>query len=119
MRIDVPFEEKEIRCNCGCLRMIINEEFILRLSAARTIANTPFVITSWTRCHKHNKAVGGKQNSAHLDGIAADVYTPDSIIRQKVLFGAIKAGFQRIGIHEDYIHLDIDNSKPRPRVWVY
>ena len=36
----------------------------------------PVVITSGTRCRRHNAAVGGVYNSLHLTGSAADISIP-------------------------------------------
>lgn len=43
------------------------------LEPARREACTPFLITSGYRCPALNKAVGGKNNSYHLQGFAADI----------------------------------------------
>lgn len=43
------------------------------LQPIRTKIGIPFDITSWYRCPKLNKAVGGVSNSAHLSGTAIDV----------------------------------------------
>jgi len=43
------------------------------LQPVRTKIGIPFDITSWYRCPKLNKVVGGVSNSAHLSGTAIDV----------------------------------------------
>lgn len=42
------------------------------LQPIREKIGIPFDITSWYRCPKLNKAVGGKSTSAHLSGTAID-----------------------------------------------
>ena len=43
------------------------------LQPIRTKIGIPFDITSWYRCPKLNKAVGGVSTSAHLSGTAIDM----------------------------------------------
>lgn len=46
------------------------------LQPARNAICQPIVITSGFRCKKLNEMVGGKPNSYHLAGMAADIKTP-------------------------------------------
>jgi len=111
------FQPREFACNC-CGVVKIDKTFLMKLDEARTIAGVPFIITSGYRCPKHNAEVGGVKNSAHMAGLAADIACPDSTTRLHILRGLIKAGFRRIGIGENFIHADIDKSKPN-RIWHY
>jgi len=79
----------------------------------------PFAITSGYRCAAHNARVGGKSNSAHTRGRAADVRTSDSRTRYLVIRAALEAGFTRIGIAKTFIHLDDDPSLTQQVVWDY
>jgi uncharacterized protein YcbK (DUF882 family) len=98
----------------------MDDDFLKRLDKARELAGVPFVITSGFRCPKHNKEVGGKPNSAHLRGLAADIAVADNETRYQIIYGLIKAGFKRIGIGKGFIHVDGDVvTKPFPRVWLY
>ena len=99
----------------------MQEAFLKRLDYARDLAGVPFRITSGYRCPRHNARVGGKPNSAHTRGWAADIAAEDSETRARILFGLIKAGFRRMGIDckRGFIHVDDDPEKPRPRVWGY
>jgi uncharacterized protein YcbK (DUF882 family) len=111
------FNKKEFNCSC-CGKSSISANLILKLDLARELAETPFVITSAYRCSKHNKEVGGVKNSAHVKGLAVDIAIPDNIARLNILRGLIIAGFRRIGIGKDFIHADIDKSKPN-NLWLY
>lgn len=112
------FKLNEFRCPC-CGKVLIDEHLVDMLDQAREIAGVPFVITSGYRCRKHNEEIGGKPNSAHLKGQAADIAVRDSQNRYAILRALLEVGFMRIGIAKDFIHADIDWSKPHPVIWVY
>lgn len=90
-------------------------EFLFRLQKARTIAGIPFVITSGHRTKTHNKIVGGSPTSAHLLGVAADIACNSSTERWKIVFALRDAGFKRIGIGKDFIHVDSDTRDFKPQ----
>ena len=94
-------------------------EFIKRLDHARQEANMPFVVTSGFRCLKYNAEVGGVSSSAHTRGFAADIRCNGSRTRARIIQAAIEAGFNRIGIAKDFIHLDADPDKAPNVFWVY
>ena len=112
------FTIDEFKCpDCG--RAEMNEDFLEMLDKARDIAGIPFVITSGFRCPSHNKKIGGRPNSAHLRGLAADIAVTNSRARFLILDALIKAGFRRMGIGKNFIHVDLDNTKPYPVIWTY
>lgn len=111
------FRMSEFACPC-CGRVELDATFVLKLDLAREIAGVPFVITSGYRCPAHNAEVGGVKQSAHMAGLAADIACPDSVTRLKILRGLIVAGFRRIGIGKNFVHCDVDTSKPN-NVWLY
>jgi len=92
--------------------------FMDRLHKARVIADMPFVINSGYRTKAHNKEVGGKKNSSHLRGLAADIHCADSSARIRIVASLVQAGFRRIGIGETFIHVDSDTEKPWA-AWLY
>jgi uncharacterized protein YcbK (DUF882 family) len=118
MRLTRNFTDDEFKCPC-CGRVEINGAFIHQLQTARDIASVPFVINSGYRCGDHNWRVGGSPDSSHKKGLAADIRTQTSSERFAVIDGLIKAGFRRIGVAENYIHVDMDMSKPQNVMWVY
>lgn len=97
----------------------MDADFLSMLDKARGIAGIPFVITSGFRSVEHNKSVGGKPNSAHLYGYAADIAVPNSRARFTIIESLIKAGFTRIGVANSFIHVDSDPSKPQEVMWYY
>ncbi len=93
--------------------------FMRKLKQARDFAGTPFTINSGHRTTSHNKKVGGKIDSSHLDGLAGDISCSNSRQRALILSSVIRAGFNRIGIGKTFIHVDNDPSKPKDVFWMY
>jgi uncharacterized protein YcbK (DUF882 family) len=113
------FTVDEFACRCGCGKNHINPQLIAKLDNARDIACTPFVISSGYRCKTHNKKVGGSDTSSHTLGEAVDIKVNNSSDRQKILTALTLEGFDRIGIAKNFIHVDIDQNKPKNVTWVY
>jgi uncharacterized protein YcbK (DUF882 family) len=98
------------------------QEIVLRkLDAAREMAGCAFAINSGYRSAAHNASarVGGKPDSAHLGGWAADIAARSSRKRYRILWACMTMGFHRIGIGETFIHVDMDPSKDPEVVWLY
>ena len=60
---------------------MMSEDLILILESVRNELGKPVVITSGYRTPAHNEKVGGKPNSSHLKGLAADIACKDSRYR--------------------------------------
>ncbi len=97
----------------------ISQELVHKLDTARELAGVPFTITSACRNADQNEAVGGKPNSAHIDGLAVDIAVSNSYVRFKIQKALFEVGFLRIGNREDFIHVDVDTSKDPEVSWVY
>jgi hypothetical protein len=106
------FSRREFRC-ADCALDTINASLVHRLEQARQLYGKPLVITSGIRCAKHNKAVGGLPDSAHLNGLAADILCRSSATRYQLLMAFLTVAFPRIEIAPEHIHVDIDQSKPQ------
>jgi len=113
------FNKHEFECKCGCGKIDMGKNFISKLDLAREISDTSYVINSGYRCESHNDAVGGKSDSAHLKGLAADIKATDSRKKFNVIKGLIEAGFNRIGIDKEFIHVDFDDTKDKDVIWLY
>lgn len=112
------FKPEEFACPC-CGQENIQEELVLKLNIARELARTPFIITSGFRCERHNKEVQGKKNSSHLKGLAADIKATNSRERYNILLALLNVGFTRLGVAKNFIHVDLDISKPENVLWLY
>lgn len=97
----------------------LKSELVKKLDSARGMAGIPFIITSGYRTKETNDEVGGVENSAHLSGFAVDLKCDDSSKRYKIIKALLMSDFNRIGIGKDFIHCDIDKTKPKEVVWVY
>ena len=98
---------------------LMDADFLQLLDDAREIANIPFKINSGYRTTQHNMSVGGKVESSHLKGLAADISVKYSRNRFIILNALIAVGFNRIGIAKTFIHVDSDTSKDKNVYWVY
>ena len=92
----------------------INIILVFILDKIRISMNRRIDINSGVRTKKHNSLVGGKDDSAHLDGNAADVNCPDNNFRFSFIFWAMAYGIKRIIIYKTFIHVDVDINKPHP-----
>lgn len=114
-------KRKELDCKCGCGFNNATDDFLHRLCLAREVAGVPFNVNSGCRCERHNKRVGGSLTSAHLVGLAADIEAGDSHTRYRIVVGLLAAGFTRIGIGRNFVHVDAAECeiKPAEVMWDY
>jgi uncharacterized protein YcbK (DUF882 family) len=130
-QISPNFSEDEFRCKgkdcCGGI-CLIDYELVFDLQKLRdfitqkTGKEHSIIVTSGYRCSKHNKEVGGRVNSAHIQGSAIDFYIEGLTLAQTWLF-IEKVGttnFTGMGSYPEdrpqVIH--IDNSPDRFQRWV-
>ena len=113
------FTEQEFQ-RVGCSLGDMSSELLRMLDKARREAGVPFVITSALRTREDELSKGRSGNSAHVRGKAVDIYCVGGWQRYRIITGALKAGFQRIGVGPNFIHLDNDDLVlPSPRIWTY
>ena len=102
----------------------MDKDFLSMLDNARDIAKTPFKITSGYRTKEHNIAIYKKLGkkpieSSHLKGVACDIACSDSRARFLIINALLEAGFTRIGIANNFIHVDSDCEKSQDVIWTY
>ena len=102
----------------------MDKDFLSMLDNARDIAKTPFKITSGYRTKEHNIAIYKKLGkklieSSHLKGVACDIACSDSRARYIIIQSLLEAGFTRIGIANNFIHVDSDCEKSQDVIWTY
>jgi uncharacterized protein YcbK (DUF882 family) len=77
------------------------------------------VVNSGFRTKDHNKKVGGVESSSHLKGLAIDVACVTSKHRFEMLTALLEVGFNRIGVADTFIHIDVDKNKSQNVIWTY
>ena len=102
----------------------MDSNFLSMLDNARDMADIPFKINSGYRTQEHNieiyRRLGKKPiDSAHLKGKAADISCSGSRERWIIITALQDAGFSRIGIANNFIHVDSDESKSSNVIWTY
>lgn len=113
-------------CVPACSVGDLNPRLVERILMAQKMSGHPFLITSAFRSREWELSKGRKGTSSHCrysDGkpssLAVDVRTVDSHTRFKVVVGAAMAGFERIGVGKNFVHLDIDYNKAHPVIFHY
>jgi hypothetical protein len=107
------FQPGEFVCKCGCGTNKVRQGLIDTLNVIREKLGAPVVVTSGTRCVKHNKAVGGVSNSNHLSGDAADIQARG--IAPSAVWQTIRTLWQNgnlpdlagLGRYDTFCHVDI------------
>lgn len=89
----------------------LDTRLVSMLDCAREKAGIPFIITSGLRTADQNAKVGGVSDSAHLKGLAVDIFCPNSTNRYKILKSLLEVGFTRIELCSRHVHADIDSMK--------
>ncbi len=112
------FWRHEFACHDDCGFDGIDPNLIGKLQILRDEINKPIHINSGCRCVIYNKKIKASSTSSHLLGFAADVYCDNSFDRMKLITSACLI-FKRIGVSDEFIHLDIDGSKPQGVFWLY
>ena len=122
--IALNFSRYEFRCKCGkCEEDNISLDTVMMLQQISDGYRKSIIPNSATRCPAHNKAVGGKDNSAHLinkktgESYAVDIPVSSASDRWKLVTLATTAGFTRIGIYSNFIHLDNAPDHVAFRMW--
>lgn len=79
----------------------------------------PLIYTSGYRCPACNRAIGGVENSEHLQGLAVDISVQDSRERYQIIRAALRYGVRRIGVGDTYIHIGVGGAWPQNVIWLY
>jgi len=98
-----------------CSAIVVDPELVRKLQACRDELGMPIRITSAYRCAEHNKRVGGKQNSQHLKGSAADITSLDN----DQLFEIAQKHFLAVGDGRKKGFIHVDTRADRRRAWKY
>ena len=123
------FSQVEIACTCGhpqCKGGGRISPALMKWLQDMRAAVGPIRITSGVRCQQHPETTK-RPTSSHVPrdlddldgrvGHAVDIAARGSGRRYRLLAAAIRAGFNRIGVGQSFLHLDNDKSKPPCVIW--
>lgn len=114
------FNESEFQaCTPSCKRSQINDASLARLDLCRSIAKTPFILSSAYRSREYEISKGRSGTGAHTEGRAFDIRCADSSKRMLIVRAALEVGFTRIGIGKTFIHLDDSPNLAQNVIWLY
>jgi len=102
----------------------MSPDILEMLDLAREKFDKPIKITSGYRTEAYNKDLKARgykasPNSSHLKGLAVDIHCNNSKDRFELVDILLDVGFNRIGIANTFIHVDIDKDKPSHLIWTY
>lgn len=106
-------------CSPSCNITDVSSDLLSMLDSARELAGIPFKINSAYRSFTHELNQGRDGKSSHVKGLAVDISATNSVNRFKIVSALVKSGFNRIGIHDAFIHVDIDKDKSQNVLWLY
>ena len=102
-----------------CRKSDISPDLVSALEILERLLERELTYTSGVRCVDCNRVAGGAANSAHLRGLAADVYCESSTDLFLTIKGCILAGVRRLGVGKNFIHVDVDQSLSQMCAWSY
>ncbi len=122
------FTADELKCK-GSGIVSLAEGFGAKLDALREAYGLPMTINSACRSFKHNKAIGGHHNSAHIydhpersfrGTYAVDIHCVDATLRAHLAKTALNLGWS-VGINKTFLHLDrrTDYTKLPQAIFLY
>jgi hypothetical protein len=98
----------------------LDATFRTLLDKMRSECGFPFKITSGYRTDAENRILADAvPDSSHTSRLAVDIYCIDSAKRDKIINVAKANGIRRIGIGANFVHIDIDSTKPQDVLWTY
>lgn len=103
------FNRSEFACKCGCGFEAVDKQLLELLTTIRSHYEKQLHISSACRCLSHNRAVGSKDTSQHVRGLAADFYI--NRVSPLELFEWIDSNIALdkygLGVYNDFVHLDV------------
>jgi hypothetical protein len=102
-----------------CGKALMDVSLIKKLDLAQRYAEAPFRILAGYKCPDCERSLEESTSCpgmiSHRDGLAVDIAIEDDQHRATVLFSLLQAGFNRIGLGRDSVHVDVD-KRFTPRV---
>jgi len=115
------FSDDELRCQCGCGKLVFDPTVLQSLNAIREEYGKPMVVTSGYRCPDHPIEAAKDNVGEHTTGTCVDIacYGFDAAILTKLAMehGAIRIGWNQKG-KSRFVHLGWSKKYPRG-TWTY
>ena len=111
----------------------MDDHFLRFINELRKRCKFPFVVTSGYRTPEYHKSLTDRgyhtsPTSAHLKGLACDIVMTDSKKRARFVYEAMNLCSElslpfRVGLagksKGNFAHIDIDETKQHPKIWIY
>lgn len=107
------------RCSPACDIEQMDYWLLSQLDRLREKVHMPLILNSAYRSPEYEKQMGRPGSSAHTLGVAVDIKCTSVTNRYKIVKAALECGFSRIGIHQNYIHLDCSLTHTDNVIWLY
>lgn len=101
------FSRHEFACKCGCGFTAVDVELLGILEDVRETFG-PVTMLSGCRCHAHNRAVGGAEDSEHMNGTAGDFKVEGR--SPTIIANYLRSkypGRYGIGEYKTWVHVDV------------
>lgn len=112
-------EEEFNKCNPTCSMQEMKQSTIDKADLVRDLIGQPLFINCAYRSSEHDKRKGRSGTGAHTTGNAIDFRCSNSRDRFKIVQACIDAGFSRIGVAENFIHVDDSFNHDQYVLWTY
>ena len=126
------FNEDELRCKCGCGKMLFTDRAVGYLEDLRVAVGFPLPVSSGYRCPSHNDRVSstgafGPHTVYSDDNVTVDLRVLGGSALE-VLRQALALGFTGVGVSQKgprgtrFVHLDrlpVGGRHPRSWLWSY
>ncbi len=112
------FSEKELSCRCGCGVNNITPDTLRRLNISRFLSDFPYILNRAGSCKKHNKAVGGVEDSDHIYWTGFDIKYSNSSQAFQIIKNSIYAGFTRIIKYKTFIHIGLPRENKKNNIFI-
>lgn len=103
----------------NCVESDLHPDLVSMLKSMQSLIGWPLLITSGYRPKSWELSKGRDGSSSHTKHLAVDVSAESSHARYKIIIAAGAVGIPRIGVGKNFVHLDIDETKPHPIMWTY
>ena len=117
MRIAKHIALTEVVCKCGC-GLVPQKAILDKFDEIREAYGKSIIITSGSRCEKHNKKIGGSKNSNHVKGLALDLMRTDALEDFSLKnLETLDIYIEDLAYTKNWIHVQIVPPKSKQRIF--